>query len=180
MMDRPPYEYQSGEELTWFESWKPRNFWQETWWWIRHGLWNYVRDFPREVYWFCQRGMRGYSDRDTWGLDYHLARIIAEGTAQIKKYKSGHPADITEKQWDIILNEIIWTFEMATEILDNSVYYMKYVDWNKDDYERFNKTCEELKQKCPDGKFYAMTKEECKRYEDGWKLFQEYFFSLWD
>ena len=59
------------------------------------GIYHKIKDFPREIKYFVQRGRRGYSDRDIWSYDYFLADIIGNGLKQLadttKLLKSGRP-----------------------------------------------------------------------------------------
>ena len=62
-------------KITWYES-------------IYYWCWrqvNWVWDIPREIKYFWQRGVRGFSERDVWCLSDHLAEIIAKGTKELSK-----------------------------------------------------------------------------------------------
>src|SRR5438067_227376 len=37
-----------------------------------------IKDFPEEVKYFYQRGVRGYCDRDAWGIDGYLSSFLPE------------------------------------------------------------------------------------------------------
>jgi len=71
-------------------------------------------------------------------------------------------------EWKKILSEIIWTFEVTSKIQDHDWIYIPLAKY-RNKYE--NKTKRG---------YHLMTKEECKRYKNGWKLFQQYYFDLWD
>jgi len=151
-------------------------------------------EIPGEVYrnirWFIQRGKRGYSDYDIWGFDYYLIKVISKGIKELQRQVHGVPGNIAEKfkdkndpdgidnamkEWKRILGEIAWTFESAHKVNEN--------DWilinNEKQRNKLTKFYDEL-NKSQDYFCYIMTKEECKRYREGWKLFQKYFFNLWD
>jgi len=154
-------------------------------WWLRYGIWRKLRMFPKEIYWFFQRGKRGYSDSDTWGFCDYLADVIHGGLKQLYKYRHGTPAtlnpktgeyDHDEKRWNKTLKDMIYTFETVKKILDNypeqEWLYTPTKDWakHKDFRNRFRDT--KLMK--------IMTKKECLKYEKGWQLFAEHFLSLWD
>ena len=142
---------------------------------------------PEEIYdeikWFIQRGKRGYSDRDVWGFHYYLADVIFNGIKDFKKQVHGVPCDIPKKigekhssklrksikEWKRILGEIQWTFKTVKKI-DNG-------NWILVENEKQRKRIKSLKFR---KKYHIMTKEECKRYNEGWKLFKKYFYNLWD
>ena len=140
-------------------------------------------DAYREIKWFIQRGKRGYADCDVWGFDYYLSNIIVNGIKDLKEQVHGVPSDISRKmgeshssdlkksikEWKRILGEIQWTFETSTKICENNWILIKD--------ERTRGTYKKLEK---DKNFRVMTKEECKRYKNGWKLFQQYYFNLWD
>lgn len=136
-------------------------------------------DLPREIKLstvsFIQRGKRGWSNRDTWGLCNYLATIITQSIKHLKKNINGRPCGLTEGQWIDILNMIIDTFDTVTMIMDDKLYLIK------DDKKRreWNKHLQEL-NKTFKNNARCMTDKEIKNYEKGWKLFKEYFFNLWD
>ena len=102
--------------------------------------------------------------------------------------KYGNPIKEEEKKaiqrWNYILNIIIKTFETTQKIQVDHWFYQnsnKYSNKLANKYRKINKT---LKQKRPNlynsNDLHVMTKEECIKYEEGWKYFQKYYFNLWD
>lgn len=57
--------------------------------------------FIKRIYWFFERGYRGFSDKDTWDFDLYLAKVISEGLKQLKKYS--HSAEPTPEEFDIMI-----------------------------------------------------------------------------
>ena len=47
---------------------------------------------------------------DTWSLDHTLALIIHPALLEFKKDLSGHPATLTEEEWNDILDKMIFSF----------------------------------------------------------------------
>ncbi len=127
--------------------------------------------FPRRVYWFIQRGRRGYSDLDCWNFHNYLARVISEGTEQLRKQKTGYPTELTPKKWDTILKKISEGFELIQE---DRMGYTTIEDYNKD--EKFIKR---MKRKKENRKFFP-SKSNVKKVEKGFNLFSKYFAHLWD
>jgi hypothetical protein len=82
--------------------------------WLRWLIYNAI-DVPNDFYRKCKRGWqrayRGWADEDTWHLDGYLARIIKESVTYLKSYNNGYPSDLTEKEWNEILSDIIYTFD---------------------------------------------------------------------
>ena len=58
-----------------------------------HRLPDLPRDIKLSIKSFIQRGKKGYSSRDTWGLCYYLADVITNSVNHLKKYYHGHPAN---------------------------------------------------------------------------------------
>ena len=56
---------------------------------------------PRRIYWFFQRGYRGFGDNDTWDFDNYLATVISQGLREFREYY--HGAKPTKKELDIII-----------------------------------------------------------------------------
>jgi len=125
---------------------------------------NYLDMLPRRIYWFFQRGFRGYGDNDTWDFDIYLAKVISKGLKQLKKYHHGCPSDIYEKyrkrkdltqkqkdklavkEWHTYMDIIIRGFETNLEMMNDPRRY----------------------------------KELKPIFDKGMKLFHKYFNSLWD
>lgn len=77
------------------EAWDREHPWLRRWyrfvgWAWRHEGWLNPRDWYHSVKWFIQRGRRGWSDRDVWGFDTYLARVIAEGVEHLIETKHGY------------------------------------------------------------------------------------------
>ena len=70
-------------------------------WWIRYGIWEWLDMSWRKVYWFLQRGYRGFGDNDTWDFDMYLATTISQGLKHFRKYY--HGKEPTKKELDIII-----------------------------------------------------------------------------
>ena len=48
---------------------------------------------------------------DTWSMDSTLAPIVLPMLKQLKSTQHGHPASMSEEEWDNILDEMIFAFE---------------------------------------------------------------------
>ena len=92
---------------------------------------------------------------DTWSMDHTLAPIILPMLVQLKETKHGYPSDLTEQEWDEILDEMIWAF--AQKCRDD---WMEDYDYNKWDSEG--------------------SKAHQARMTNGFRLFGKYYESLWD
>lgn len=164
---------------------KPRTRIQELYWWVRHGIPQKIIGFPREVYWFIQRGKRGYADCDTWGLDFHLAKVIAGGIRELQTCGNSCPCGYTLKRWQKVLDQIAWTFETEQKIINMDTMYSPSEKYNDKKYKEYRKSFKRIgkdiaEQFKDEDKTHVMTLKECKYYEVGWKLFAENFQSLWD
>lgn len=89
---------------------------------------------------------------DTWSMDDTLAFIILPMLVQLKETTHGYPSGLTEEGWNEILDEMIWAFDQKC----NEAHY-KYEKWDSDD-----------------------AKAHRERMLNGFKLFGEYYQSLWD
>jgi len=75
----------------------------------------YVKDRYREVKWFIQRGRRGYSDQDVWGIDTYLANWLPMALRQLSKTKHGIPIFALPDTPGLTENE---RFEQGEKIFD--------------------------------------------------------------
>lgn len=59
-----------------------------------------------------QREKWGWDDRETWNLDQRIALFTLPRLKRFQALRNGHPASLTEKQWDKILKKIIYSMEV--------------------------------------------------------------------
>lgn len=162
-------------------------WWEEIEMFFRWKIIDPIRQFPREVKYFFQRGIRGWSDRDIWGFDYFLAGVILNGLVQLRATKHGYPAtmdpvtgkrEYDEKRWDDILDRMIAGFALLKKCADAEE--LEYGGWivateeytEEEERTRMNTIFKDLCR--------FTTKEEEKQIEEAFNLFRDHFFSLWD
>jgi hypothetical protein len=149
-----------------------------------------VIDFPRDlcynIKYAYQRVTRGWSDRDVWSIDIHLANIIPEMLRHLKKTKYGYPStflknflknpncyddeDEAIKKWDEVLDTVAYTFDTYKLILAGDLIIAKTKKQKKNAQVFCNRLSMSIGYTCN-----LMTDEEIKRYELGWKYFNKYF-----
>ena len=98
-----------------------------------------------------QKLTRGWDDSETWCLRSPFARFILPRLKRFKQLKAGHPCDITAKEWDEILDKMIFAFESLLEEENNPNY--------EEDVYEFNK--------------------RYKKIQEGLELFGKWYLSLW-
>jgi len=152
--------------------------------WLRPRIWQIIR-FPGDVRCaiktFIQRGKRGYADYDVWGLCYYLSDIISKSVYHLKRNQNGMPNGLTEGQWIDILNKITYTFEIAKDIVNGDAIYIPIKEWSDAKYTRWCASIKDINKKHTEVfGMRVLTKKQSKEFEEGFKLFQEYFFDLWD
>jgi len=96
---------------------------------------------------------QGFSDTELWSLDVCISKFILPRLKRFKTISGGYPANLSEKKWQKILDKIIFSFEWNIEENEMSEEYMKLS-------EKKLKRCWE-------------------KYNEGIKLFAEYFNALW-
>ncbi len=145
-----------------------RTLWGDIKYYLYYAPLNYLDMLPRRIYWFFQRGFRGYGDNNVWDFDNYLIDIISNGLKQLKKYQHGIPTEIYEKhkgkyvtqteeelkaqqEWNQILDKIIEGFDCAKVYIE---YFCELEHEEKIKIERIR--------------------------QEGFDLFKEYFFNLWD
>jgi len=95
----------------------------------------------------------GFSDAETWCLFAGISEFILPRLKRFKEINNGYPGDLTEAKWDKILDNMIFAFEWAVMDGEMTDEYMDLSDKKKED--------------------------GWKKYEEGMKLFGEYFMGLW-
>lgn len=145
-----------------------------------HLYWNtirYLTELPYKIKYFFQRGKNGIAVEDCWALDSYLADIIVKGVIWLKKNSHGLPTwrenkqvSQAKKEWNDILDNIIYTFKTAKEITNGDTWYIPLKKWNKKEYYRLKK--QDFTK--------VLTLKQTRKLEKGFDLFKEYYFALWD
>ena len=65
----------------------------------------------RSLHHFLQKLVRGFSDDETWSLDYSLAKLILPRLVRFKKLNIGYPHGLSEHEWNAKLDGMIVAFE---------------------------------------------------------------------
>jgi hypothetical protein len=153
-------------------------------------FWDYYlnpMNYYREIKYFIQRGIRGWSDRDNWCIFHYNAKVMKE---MLSAYKNNGRTSIiisdlkdrepTTEEWkqaerdtEKILDQIIHAFTQA-EIYGNGdlELYNEHI-W-KEEQKEFR---EEMTKKYNS---VFQTKEEYDKMQEGFRLFIKHYFSLWD
>ena len=139
---------------------------------------DFFKYLPQEIKYFCQRGIRGYSDRDVLGIDEWFLNIIVPMLEQLKETKLGYPSDLTSEQWNDILDRIIFCFKEANEETCSMVNEYE-TDFMFGIFGNLEKESKELENN------YFKRAEEIENYqlqmkEEAFKLFSKYFHALWN
>jgi len=103
---------------------------------------------------------------DTWSMDNTLAYIIHPMLVQLKATQHGHPANLSERQWDDTLDEMIWAFKQKMDFNWEDQFYGPYIKKaGKHSFEWID---------------HEGLKAHQKRMTAGFKLFGIYYENLWD
>lgn len=105
---------------------------------------------------------------DTWNMDNTLALIIHPMLIQLRNTTHGYPNHLTEERWNEILDEMIWAFEQ------------KNIDWEDQYYGPMIDNPDNILGKDFEWVDHDGLKAHHKRMSDAFKMFGEYYESLWD
>lgn len=112
--------------------------------------WLIIEESYYHIKWFIQRGYRGYSDSDSWGLDSYLCSWLPQAIRSLKD-SHGHPVGMTPWGWNTRLEKMAQGFEAMQNLADLKFTY-----------------------KSPEERI------AWRQFHRGMKLFHKHFFSLWD
>jgi hypothetical protein len=118
---------------------------------------------------------------DTWSMDYTLGLIILPMLKQLKASKHGHPSNLTEAQWNGILDKMIWSFGQVVEFYPDSQFWIVHpvIDWEapvKPDADGLRKI-----KWIEKGKFDKRGYNKYnKQVNEGLALFGKHYRDLWD
>lgn len=146
--------------------------------WKIYKFFDFLRDIPKEIEWFFQRGIRGYSDRDVWDVSNWFENTVIPMLEQLQKTKHGYPMDTTEEQWDIILKNMIDYFKESTEryCSEKNEYTEDYLISL---YENNQKKCDGIEKEWI-RRENEITKYKIEMKNKAFKLFSKHFYDLWD
>jgi len=89
-------------------------------------LFEVIKNFPREVKYFIQRGRRGWSDKDLWSLDDYLAQVIGGSLKDLSSTIHGYP-DSKFKSFEEFQKHLV-------ELSDAFNAYTTYEDKHADEF----------------------------------------------
>jgi len=62
-----------------------------------------------------KRTYHNFKNEELWSLDTTIAKFVLPRLKRFKKATRGHPSDLTEKQWDDILDKMIFSFDFIVD-----------------------------------------------------------------
>ena len=132
----------------------------------------FVRLVFNHIKWFFQRLYRGWDERNLWSLDVALAKWLLPQLEAFRKNLHGYPHGITEREWDKILDKIIWSFS----------YVADKTPEQDEVYTMISKSVDGIEVK--DKKLHKKATRKLDnleiRYQEGIDLFSKWFRNLWD
>lgn len=73
---------------------------------------NTIKDKCFDIKYWLQRKFRGYADIDVWNLNDYIIRTLKEPIKKfVKEKRLIMVTGLTDKQWDKVLEDILWSFE---------------------------------------------------------------------
>ena len=114
------------------------------------------KDDKREKKFSRQRKLRGFDNSETWWLHGTISSFIIPRLRDFKDSTNGYPMGMTSDKWDEIIDKMIRAFELAA----SDKWEIGYYDSPKTKEEKIRT-------------------KNYKEYEEGIKLFSEYFLELW-
>ena len=128
--------------------------------WIFSRLWHSFIVKHRKLKWRCQHFIRGWADEDTWGIDRWFIETLSPMLKKFKEDNNGHPFDVSEEEWDKILDDMIYYLEGMTEEGATNQLYGGGANLTVDKYKEISNHIVASKEK-----FF--------------ELFVQYFYDLW-
>lgn len=156
-------EYFTFDRSDWWTT-KKMNFFEKVWdvittpyykakWWIKDTYW--------EIRYGFQRMFKGYDSVDTFETFAKFRERYIKILTEYRKHHIGYDAEMTEEEWDNIIDEMI--------------YHLHYMDEET--------VTEELEKGVPDNWSASPKTVNCvldKHKDAFFELFSKYFYHLWD
>ena len=150
-------EYMSNRKIGFWE-----NIQIEVWY-----IWERITDVPRNIKYFIQRGIRGWSDRDLWCMHAYLTDVVLTMLVEYKAYNTGDDAKFNKALDGIIDGFTILKKCDIGEEIEWGGYYPP--DAKKDISKIIAKYGNRL-----------TTKEEEEQVKHAFKLLADYYHYLWN
>lgn len=128
---------------------------------LHYRFFSFFGDNWRDLKWRIQRFKRGYSDSDTWNIDYWFCNVMPKMLKQLRKNTMSFPASITSVEWDGILHKMENGFIAGRTLKDAS--YLDHFNLDKDQ-----------------DKIKSHQEMLIRKFDEGMELFNKYFHDLWD
>lgn len=138
----------------------------------KESFWDSIKYFPwrlgfkiknlyYQVKYGFQRMFRGYDDTELFNMDMTFIDRYSKILKDFREYHHGHPYVLTSERWDTLLDEMLKHLLLMNE--NNVIAELK--NGMPDSFEPSYKTVNEIQD---------------KHKEEFFKLFSEWFYSLWD
>jgi hypothetical protein len=62
----------------------------------------------------------GFDDRELWSLDHTIAKFVLPRLIRFKEVGCGYPGNLTEKKWDKILDQMIYSMRAVCDEWENT------------------------------------------------------------
>ena len=79
----------------------------------------------RKYKFMWQRITRGFSDMDTWNMDYVFSVFILPRLRRFRELHNGYPANLTPRKWKNMIDKMIFAFD---RIIQDPIEYNKKAD----------------------------------------------------
>ena len=122
-----------------------------------------IRNFFQKIKYIYQRASKGYCDWDLYDLDNFYLNLLSKSIKEFADKIKSMPYNMTEEEWDGILNETSVCFYNANE--NNDVYKNPYnINTEKENYFECEKENWERRT---------------EQLQKGMKLFSKHIRDLW-
>lgn len=88
--------------------------------WFFERIFEKIKDIPREIKWFYQRGRYGYAENDLWNLDDYLLSWLPKAIREFRDNTQGYPNIKSFNEWKKILTKMANGLESGIELMWNT------------------------------------------------------------
>jgi len=159
---------------------RDRPWWKTAWVKFRWRVLKPIRHLPLSIRCFIQRGRRGWSDRDMWGMAGYLARLNVEMLAELRRIAHGSPAGLSTGDLEGLVDpEGLGKIEAQIAEIDAQIGYHGPLD---DSYERWMAMLAYFEEGWRAFQTFDETwdDDDWKKFRDMMPLYANWFGGLWD
>ena len=118
--EKLPYQVFTSDEWEQFIH-REDTFWETYFYYPFWGMYHWVKDIPFRCRMRWQKWTRGFSDEESWALNYYGSKYMLPRLIHLRNNLHGWPGSFQScEEWETVLDKIIWAIQRDLEFEDDT------------------------------------------------------------